>query len=228
MKNTVEVIKKVSSKPERAILFHSANGKDSIALLDLMRPYFNEILCVYMYTVPELEHINKYIRYAEQKYNVKFVQVPHFVLYSYIKCGYMGIKKNEKTKYQNLANITDSIRLKYGIDWAFFGFKQSDSLNRRLMLRTYEDNAINYETKKCYPLSEWKNKDVLKYIETKQLINPIHYGGTSQSSGAAINDINFLLYIKKHYPNDYKKVISYFPLSELTVYKYEQQQRKTA
>jgi sulfate adenylyltransferase subunit 2 len=230
MKTTLEHIKSVSQFSEKAILFHSAAGKDSIVLLDLMHPYFNEIVCVYMYIVPELEHINKYIGYAESKYNVKFLQTPHFALNSYIKSGYMGIKKNEKITQPNLSHITDRVKLKYGIDWAFFGFKQSDSMNRRLMLRTYEQNAINYKNKKCYPLSEWKNKDVLKYIESKQLINPIHYGGISQSSGTSIDDINFLLYCKKFYPNDYKQILSYFPLAEITVYKYEQEQkyRKTA
>lgn len=218
----IDIIKDVSKQSKSAILFHSANGKDSIALLDLMRPHFDNILCVYMYIVPELEHINKYIHYAEKKYNVYFIQIPHFVLHSYIKNGYMGIKKNEKIGLPNLSTITDKIRIKYGKDWAFFGFKQSDSLNRRLMLRTYENNAINHKNKKCYPLSEWKNKDVLKYIETKQLINPIHYGGVSQSSGTSINDINFLLYCKKYYPNDYKQILSYFPLAEIKVYKYEQ------
>ena len=224
MTNPIGIIKSISETSKKAILFHSGNGKDSIALLDLMRPYFEEILCVYMYIVPELEHINKYIKYSESKYDVKFIQIPHFALHSYIKSGYMGIKKNEKIGLPNLTTITEKIKIKYGIEWAFYGFKQSDSLNRRLMLRTYEHNAINHVNKKCYPLSEWKNKDVLKYIQSKQLINPIHYGGVSQSSGTSINDINFLLYCKNNYPNDYKQILSYFPLVEINVYKHEQGQ----
>jgi len=221
MITTLETIKRVSALTDRAILFHSATGKDSIALLDLMRPHFDNILCVYMYIVPELEHINKYIDYAENKYKVKFIQIPHYALYSYIKSGYLGIKKNENTKLPKLSQLTERICLKYGIDWAFFGFKQSDSMNRRLMLRTYENNTINHKTKRCYPLSEWKNNDVLKYIETKQLINPINYGGNAQSSGTSIDDINFLLWCKNNYPNDYKKILSYFPLAEIKVYKHE-------
>jgi len=225
--STLDLIKEVSQLTDRAILFHSAAGKDSIALLDLMHPYFKEIQCVFMYIVPELEHINKYIQYAERKYDVQFIQIPHFALYNYIKIGHLGIQKDIKTHLPNLAIITDRIKTKFGIDWAFFGFKQSDSMNRRLMLRTYENNAINFKNKKCYPLSEWKNADVLKYIESKQLINPIHYGGICQSSGTSIDDINFLLYCKKYYPNDYQKVLLYFPLAELIVYKHEQG-RKTA
>ena len=50
-----------------------------------------------------------------------------------------------------MAQLTDIIREKYNIEWAFFGFKQSDSMNRRLMLRTYKLNGINEVQKKCYP-----------------------------------------------------------------------------
>lgn len=74
------VIKTVSQKADRAILFYSC-GKDSLALLDLMAPHFKEIICVFMYFAKDLEHINRYIRWAESKYpNIKVLQVPHWNL----------------------------------------------------------------------------------------------------------------------------------------------------
>ncbi len=91
LSNATSIIKKVASKTDRAMLFHSASGKDSIALLDLLAPHFKEIICVFMYVVPNLEHINRYIKYAEEKYpNAKFVQIPHYGVFSYIKSGYLG------------------------------------------------------------------------------------------------------------------------------------------
>lgn len=42
---------------DRAILFHSATGKDSLVMLDLMAPFFKEIVCVYMYIVPNLRSV---------------------------------------------------------------------------------------------------------------------------------------------------------------------------
>ena len=81
MDKAINIIKQISKQTERVILFHSASGKDSIALLDLMSPYFKEIVCVYMYVVKDLQHISRYINYACKKYdNVKFVQVPHFAV----------------------------------------------------------------------------------------------------------------------------------------------------
>ena len=81
MQKAIEVIRLVSSETDRVILFHSASGKDSIALLNLMAPYFREIVCVYMYLVKDLAHINRYLNYAINKYpNARFVQVPHYGL----------------------------------------------------------------------------------------------------------------------------------------------------
>lgn len=222
LKETKQIIKDIASKNDKAILFHSASGKDSIVLLDLLAKEFKEIACCFMYSVKGLEHIEKYIKFAETTYpNCKFIQTPHYAVYSYIKIGYLGIKKDQKQKQYRLADIDDYIRAKTGINLSFYGFKQSDSMNRRLMLRTYEQNAINTKTSKIYPLSEWKNADVLNYIHHNNLIEPIRYG-EGQSQGCDISNKPFLLWCKKHYPNDLTKIIEVFPEVEILVHQYEQ------
>ena len=117
--------------------------------------------------------------------------------------------KNEKQKLYNMAQLTDIVREKYNIEWAFFGFKQSDSMNRRLMLRTYGMNGINEEQKKCYPLSEYKNKDVLEYISRKNLIKPESYDLKHQSSGT-----------------DLGRVINEYPLVERKLFEYDYERAK--
>lgn len=206
---------------DRVVLFHSASGKDSIALLDLMQPYFREIVCVYMYVVKNLKHINRYLNYSVVKYpNARFVQIPHYVVFSYIKYGYMGMEKNPNQKQYGLAQLTDMVRERYDIGWAFFGFKQTDSMNRRLMLRTYENNSINRLQRKCYPLSEYKNSDVMRYIHTHGLVIPESYD-KRQSCGTDITDINYLLYLRNQFPADLQKVLNTYPLVERILYEYD-------
>lgn len=225
MEKAIEIIREVAAKTDRAILFHSASGKDSIALLDLMHPYFKEIVCAFMYTVKDMEHINRYIDWACRRYaNVRFVQMPHYGVYSYIKVGFFGCRQNEKQRQYTLEQLTDIVRERTGIQWAFFGFKQSDSMNRRLMLRGYKEEAINEKTMKAYPLSKYKNADVMRYIEEHHLIMPESYGGEKQSAGTDITDIHYLLYLQKNLPNDLKKLYGAFPMAERLVYEYEQKQ----
>lgn len=221
MKRAIEVIKKVAKESNKVILFHSMSGKDSIALLDLMHSYFDEIICVYMYVVRDLSHINRYMNYINRKYpKARVFQVPHFSLSSYLKFGYLGCDKNENQKIHTFKSITDFIRDKTGAEWAAYGFKQSDSLNRRLMLRGYEDQSISLKTKKVYPLSEYKNEDVLNYIDQNRLIQPERYSN-EQSSGTSIDDIHYLLYLRERFPNDLKKIFKQFPLSERKLFEYD-------
>lgn len=226
MKKAIEIIDKVATTSERAILFHSASGKDSIALLDLLSKRFNEVICVYMYVVKDLSHINRYINYATNKYsNVKFVQIPHFAVYSYIKNGYMGHECNPDQKLYSMDKLTDLIREKYNIDWAFYGFKKTDSLNRRCMLKTYDMEAINEKTKKCYPLSSYKNSDILNYIKKEDLVRPERYG-KSQSSGTDISDINYLLFLRDKYPLDLNKVLTVYPAVERLLFEYDYENKR--
>lgn len=227
MDQAVRIIKQIAEQTDRVILFHSASGKDSIALLDLMHSHFKEIVCVYMYVVKGLSHINRYLNYAANKYpNAKFVQTPHFGVYNDIKTGYMGHEKNERQKLYNMSQITDMVRKTYGIEWAFFGFKQSDSMNRQLMLRTYKDNAINETQKKCYPLSSYKNTDVYGYIESHNLIKPERYG-KGQSSGTSISDLNYLLWLRNNFPKDLEKVIVTYPMVERLLFEYDYKKSET-
>lgn len=202
------IICPVSEKSNRAILFFSC-GKDSLALLDLMRPYFEEIVCVFMYFVKDLEHINKYLRWAKAKYNITIEQVPHWNL-TYILRNGIFCPPKPKIKLLTLKDIDNAVRIKYGINYSFFGMKKADGMNRRLMLNTYE-NGIS-STNKVYPLQDWANKDVINYCTTKRIPNPIRY--SKNASGGCGFNIECFLYLRENYPNDLHKILQSFPLSE--------------
>ena len=211
MRLAIECIRQIASKTNKVILFHSATGKDSIALLDLCYPHFDEVVCVYMYMVKGLEHIDKYIIWAKQKYpKARFISVPHYALTQYIKDGAFGCVQEPKQRIKSLSDITEEVREATGIEWAIFGFKKTDSLNRRIMLSTYEGQMVNEATKKAYPLSLYKNKDVEAYIKYKRLIPSLKYGN-GQSQGTDVSNIPFLLYCRNYYPQDLDRVIATFP-----------------
>ena len=224
-----EIIKEVASKTDEVILFHSLSGKDSIVLLDLLYPHFKRIVCVFMYIVKDLEHINKYYSYAKKKYpNIQFIQVPHYAYYNFVKFGYMGMKQNPKQRQYSLAQVAEVVSNKTGVEWTCYGFKQSDSLNRRLMLRSYKDGkeAISWKTKKFYPLSTYKNKDILEYINKNNLKSPENYGQNCQSSGTDISSPYYLNYLKMFYPKDLEKIYSIFPATMTILPNYEAKRNK--
>lgn len=222
LKRAREIIDDVSKETDSILLFHSLSGKDSIVLLDLCYKKFKRVIVVFMYLVKDLEHIMRYYNYAKAKYpNIEFVQVPHYALFNYIKTGYMGIKQNTKQRQWTLSDITDKLREKIGVEWACYGFKQSDSLNRRLMLRSYTDGkeAINWKTKKFYPLSTYKNKEIMDFILDHRLKNPEVCGTNKQSSGVDIEDVAYQKYLKELFPEDLEKIYKVFPMARIVMLK---------
>jgi 3'-phosphoadenosine 5'-phosphosulfate sulfotransferase (PAPS reductase)/FAD synthetase len=216
-----EIIKNLKSQTNEVILFHSGTGKDSIMLLDLCSKSFDKVVCVFMYIVKDLDYENKYIKWAENKYpNCEFIQTPHYCLYSFIKHGYLGIKKDESFNKMTISRIDDKIRLKTGINYSVYGFKKNDGITRRLMLNSYKD-GICHKTKKAYPLMDLKNSDVINYIQDNNLITPFNYGTTKPSSGCDISTPEFLAYLRVKYPNDLKKIFTQFPLAEVNLFKFD-------
>lgn len=210
-----EIISSVSEKSNRAILFFSA-GKDSIALLDLMHPHFDEIICVFMYFVKDLEHVSNYLDWAKSKYpKIRIVQVPHWNLTYILRSG-MFCTPNPNIKLMKLADIDKSIKLQTGVVHSFLGMKKADSLNRRLMLNGYENGQNNGLV---YPLQDWTNKDVLAYIKSKGLPQPVRY--SKKASGGIGFNIDCFLWLRENYPEDLKKILQAFPMSMKILWDYD-------
>lgn len=229
MKGAIDIIKYAREQTDEIILFHSANGKDSIVLLDILTKYFKRVVPVYMYIVPNLDFANKYIAWSQRKYGVKFIQTPHFAVYSYIRTGFMGMRQDEKQRVHTLSDIDKYVKEKTGIEWSCYGMKQNDSLNRRLMLRTYEKEGICLPTKKIYPLTHWTNKDCINYIKGHDLMqNELAMMGLKgQSTGMSVNNLAYLIFSKERYPEDYRKICELYPLAESMVAQYEDEFKKS-
>lgn len=213
---TQKSIDAIRAKSDSAILFCSL-GKDSLVLLDLIYPKFNRIVCVFMYFVKDLEHINRWIGWVKAKYpKIEFVQIPHWNL-SYILRGGLYCVPQPKVKLIKLADVVKAIRLKYGINHVFLGMKKADGMNRRLMLKGYQEN--DYENEGfVYPLADWTQKDILAYMKQHNLPEPVRYS-IKASSGVGFN-LDCFLWLEKHYPQDLQKIYKVFPLAERILWEY--------
>lgn len=220
VKNVHKILAKLKQHADNVLLFHSATGKDSIVLMDLLYNAGFKVQPVLMYLVKDLQLVQNYIDYSEKKYNTKFIQIPHYVFHSWMRDGYLGIKKGS-FKCSSLNILTENIRNKTGIEWAVFGFKKVDGLQRRLMLNTYEDSAFYFNTKKCYPLADWTNKECEAYIERNNLIKNFKYNSKKPSTDIELSNPLFLKYMIEKYPSDIQKIINQFPEVEAIIYQFK-------
>ena len=101
-------------KSNEALLFLSL-GKDSLVLLDLVYPKFDRIVCVFMYFVKGLDHIDNYLRAVKARYaNVTILQVPHWTLTRVLRCGLYCIP-NPNVKLLSLKDVDESVRMKLSL-----------------------------------------------------------------------------------------------------------------
>lgn len=216
-----QVIDNIKSKTDEVMLFCSL-GKDSLVVLDLIAPHFKRIVCVFMYFVKDLEHINRFARFVQNRYpNIEFVQIPHWTL-SYVLRGGLYCVPNPNVKLIKLADVVLNTRLKYGIEYCFLGMKMADGMNRRLMLKTYEPL---YENKgMVYPLAEWNQKEVLAYMRSHNLPEPVRY--SKNASGGLGFNLDCFLWMRKHFPNDLEKFYEQFPLSRRILFEYDHKNNK--
>lgn len=210
---TKEIIESINS--DSCILFCSL-GKDSLVLLDLIYPKFKRVVCVFMYFVPNLEHIQRYIDWVNTKYpRVEFVQITHWNL-SYILRSGLYCVPNPKVKLIKLADVTEAMKLRFGIHYVFLGMKKADSMNRRLMLDGYE----NYEKNGLvYPLADWTQKEILAYMRHKKLPEPVRYSKKA-SGGVGFNEDCFV-WLRENYPQDLDKIFKTFPMSRKILFDYD-------
>lgn len=222
LERTYKSIDTIRDKTDSAVLFCSL-GKDSLVLLDLIYPKFERIVCVFMYFVKDLEHINRLINWVKAKYpKIEFVQIPHWNL-TYILRGGLYCVPNPKVKLLKLKDVIESMSLKYEIEYTFLGMKKADGMNRRLMLKGYEENE--YENKGlCYPLADWTQKDILSYMKQHNLPEPVRYS-LKASSGVGFN-LDCMLWLEKNYPQDLERIYKVFPMAERILWEHNQKQNK--
>ena len=221
MEQTQKTIDAVREETDGIIVFCSL-GKDSLVTLDLVYKRFKRVVCVFMYFVPNLEHIDRWVNWCKARYpKVEFMEVPHWNL-SYILRGGLYCVPNRKVKLIKLADVIRAIRLKTGLYYTFLGKKKADGMNRRLMLKSYEGN--NYQNNGLvYPIANWTQKDVLAYMRQSNLPEPIRYS-LKASSGAGFN-LDCFLWLRENYPQDLQKIYKTFPMSERILFEYDNKQK---
>lgn len=206
----------VRQQTDKAVLFNSL-GKDSLVTLDLVAPKFNQVVCVFMYFVPNLDHINRFIGQVKNRYpNIVMLQVPHWNL-SHIKRGGMFCDPEPKRKLIKLRDVIDAVKEKTGIPFAFTGMKKADSMNRRLMLNGYEENHYT-NNGIAYPLATWNQREVLAYMRQHRLPEPVRYGKNA-SNGVGFN-LDCFLWMEKNAPQDLERMYEAFPQSRRILFEY--------
>ena len=91
----------------------------------------------------------------------------------------------------------------------------ADSPMRRIGIKTH--GAINHNQKKFFPVYDWRKADLIAAIDDARVKLPVDYKLFGRTFDGI--DYRFLKPIKEHFPRDYERIITWYPLAELELYR---------
>ena len=204
-----------------SVIVAYSGGKDSAVVLDLCCRFFSRVEVFFMHYVQALSFQDEIISYAEDRYGVDVIRLPHFELGELYRNG-LYRRPDPTVKKLHCNDVYTHVRRMTGIHWIAGGERISDSLWRRAMLKN--TGSISENKGRFYPIASWTKADVLKYISD----NKIRISPEYRTLGHSFRGLNGkdLSLIKRHYPQDYAKIMAAFPMCDAAVFRYEAYERQ--
>lgn len=215
MKSIYEPIK-AQSRVSDSVIVGFSGGKDSIVTLDLCCRYFKTVHCFFMYQIPGLSFQEASIRYVEKRYGVEVMRIPHFELSNFFRYGVFR-KPDFDVGIVKPLDVYTWLRLQTDTWWIAAGERIADSIVRRAMMK--RSGSIDIKRGRFYPVSLFTKADIVGYIKHHKLkVSP-----ESNLLGHSFRSLmpDDLAVIKSYYPDDYKKIIDWFPFVEAGVFRKE-------
>ena len=220
-----ELCRGMANECDTCVLAFST-GKDSVAAWLQLRKYFRRIIPYYCYLIPGLQFVEESLEYYEDFFQTRIFRFPHRTFWRFLEDEMFQTPDNAMVlgdmpllDYTD-ADLGEDIRVSGGLPEGTYtanGVRMADSPMRRIAIKTH--GAINHNTKTFYPVYDWKKEDMLRELRQSGVKLPIDY----QLFGRTFDglDYRFLKPLKEHFPEDYQRILEWFPLAEAEIFRRE-------
>jgi hypothetical protein len=214
-------------------LLAMSRGKDALASWLVMRRCGIEVVPFHLYIVPGLEFVAESLAEIEKVFGVKIIERPHRSLYRMLNdLIYQPPTRVDSVNqldpkvmsyqdiYADVRVITNSQGTMVGS-----GVRACDSIVRRISFQKHGHVRPRQET--FFPVWNFRKADVMDELRRGGVKLPEEYAWFSKTGDATRGrsfdgiDARFLVPIKKHRPRDYQRILEWFPMAEIEVYRHE-------
>lgn len=214
----------------KPVLVAMSLGKDAIATNIALKNEGIETHLVHLYLIPgkdgkrTLNFIHQTIDQLEQDFGQTIHLYPHPSLYRWLKNFIFQPPERLATiEAANIPNIDYSstwefIKEDLGLPadtWVADGVRAADSIVRRASFTKY--GAMKENSRKVSPIYDWQKKEVLSAIEEANISLPIDYKWFNRSFDGI--DYRFLEPLSREAPEDYQRILDWFPLADLELFR---------
>jgi len=205
-----------------------SGGKDSVVALAMLRQFFDEVIPVYWYLVPNLEFVEQALTYYERIFGVNVNRLPspgrfmalfmNWVFQPPHRITAMDAIMTDVPDY-NEDDLVREVREVYQLnsDKALHatGIRASDSPVRAGIFRKYGGFSPNGQL--FYPVITWNLNDIEAALIHTGLKLPAEY----QWIGRSFDGIKrrYLESIRANFPADYQRIKDDFPLVDLEFFR---------
>lgn len=220
-----ETIAEMASKHKGTIVAFSC-GKDSVAAWLAIRESFDRVVPYYLYLVPGLEFVEESILHYEQYFRCRIMRLPHPSLHRMLNnmvfqppehCLVIEQAQLPNHSYEDVRQVVCESSGLPGGTYVADGVRAADSPMRRVAINTH--GPISHGQHKYHPVWDMVKADMVALFRRHGVKLPREYNWFGRSFDGL--DLRFLVPIKKHAPRDYQRILEYFPLADLEVFRWE-------
>lgn len=193
-----------------------SGGRDSLATLDLCARAFDRVVCAYLWVVPGLRCVEGPLERACENAGAELVRLPHWTLIRYMQAGTYNVRtRGHHLKQLRWVDMEEHLREVTGLLWVASGSRADDSWVRRLQSRRF--GTVNHRSHRLTPLHDWRAREVSDYLRARSIPAPPPdmWGQKGARSQGFELTRTCLGWLRAKYPQDYQRVLEWFPLAEV-------------
>jgi hypothetical protein len=206
------------------VLLGFSRGKDSIAAWLALRDSGVEVIPYHLYLIPGLRFVEDSLAYFEEWSGTKILNLPHPSLYRWLAHAMfqppdrVRVLEAAAIGVPDYADVNRLIKEHHGLPadtWTCDGVRAADSPNRRTSIVTH--GPVNETTRTQKVVWDWRKKHVMDAIGAAQVKLPPDYDWFGRSFDGL--DRRFLKPVRDNAPDDYERILQWFPLADLELYR---------
>lgn len=202
----------------RPVMVAFSCGKDAICTELALSAAGVETRLAYLYYIPGLQFVEDGLQSLEQQLGKPIARYPHPSLYRWLGLGvFQTPGRSEVVAAAELVKLDYETvwalaREDMGLDpdtWLADGVRANDSQQRRMAFSRY--GAVKPDTRKVSPIWDWSLAKIRATLDEHSITLPVDYEWFGRSFDGL--DRRFLEPISVHAPEDFERILSWFPLA---------------
>ncbi|HON75800.1 MAG TPA: hypothetical protein PLQ23_11640 [Dermatophilaceae bacterium] len=203
------------------VLLAFSCGKDALASwLALRDSGVERVVPYYLYYIPGLRFVEESLARFESELGTRILRYPHPSLYRWLnsfvfqppeRLAVIEAANMPEPTYEQVVGFVKSDEGLPASTWVADGVRAADSIVRRVSIKTH--GAMKPKSRKVSVIWDWRKATVMSRIERSGIALPPDYEWFGRSFDGI--DYRFLEPLSRYAPDDYQRVLEWFPLADL-------------